>query len=47
MSLMHYEDLAIMKMAGRATAARARDSKHQSNHRRTESAADSQINVAL
>ena len=36
-----------MKMAARATAARARDSKHQSDHRRTNPAAGSQINVTL
>ena len=47
MSLTHFEELATIKMAGLATAARARDSKHQSNHRRTESAAGSQINVTL
>ena len=31
----------FVKMAARATAARARDSKHQSNHRRTKPAAGS------
>ena len=36
-----------MKMAARATAARAHDSKHQSNHRRTKPAEGNQINVAL
>ena len=36
-----------MKMAARATAARARDSKHQNNHRRTKPAAGSQMNVTL
>ena len=34
-----------IKMAARAIAARARDSKHQSNHRRTKPEAGSQINV--
>ena len=34
-SLTHFEDVAAMDMAARATAARARDSKHQSNHCRT------------
>ena len=47
MSLTHFEDLAAMEMAARATAARAHDSKHQSNHRRTKPAAGSQINVTL
>ena len=41
----YFEDRATMKMAVRATAARAHDSKHQSNHRRTKLAAGSQINV--
>ena len=45
--LSHFEDLATLKMAARATAARAHDSKHQSNHRRTKPAAGSQINVTL
>ena len=36
-----------MKMAARATDARARDSKHQGDHRRTKQAAGSQINVTL
>ena len=36
-----------VKMAARATAARARDSKHQSNHRRTKPAVGSPINVTL
>ena len=36
-----------MKMAARATAAHARDSKHQSNRRSTKPAAGSQINVTL
>ena len=31
-----------MKMTARETAARARDSKHQSNHRRTKPAAGNQ-----
>ena len=47
MSLRHFEDLATMKIAARATAARARDSKHQSNHRRTHAVAGSEINVTL
>ena len=33
------EMLSFVKMAARATAARARDSKHQNNHRRTKPAA--------
>ena len=36
-----------MKIAAHATPARARDLKHQSNHRRTQPAAGSQINVTL
>ena len=36
-----------VKMAARATAARARDSKHQSKHRSTKPAVGSQINVTL
>ena len=47
MSLTHFEDLATMKMAARATATHARDSKHQSNYRRTKPAADSQINMTV
>ena len=40
--------LQTMKMAARASAARAHDSKHQqSNHRRTKPAVGSQINVTL
>ena len=35
------------RLAAHATAARAHDSKHQSNHRRTKPAAGSQINVSL
>ena len=35
------------KIATRATAARARDSKHQSNHRHTKPATGRQINVTL
>ena len=45
MSLTHLEDLATMNIAAHATAARARDLKHQSNHRRTKPAAGSPINV--
>ena len=47
MSLTHFEDLTTKKMAARATAARARDSKYQSKHRRRKPAAGSQINVTL
>ena len=36
-----------MKMAARVIAARARDSKHQSNHRRTKPDAGSEINMTL
>ena len=36
-----------MKIAARATAARARNSKHQSDHRGTKPAAGSQISVTL
>ena len=36
-----------MKVTAHATAARAQDSKHQSNHRRTKLTGDSQINVTL
>ena len=39
----HFEDLLAINMAARASAAHARDSKHQSNHRRAKRAADSQI----
>ena len=47
MSLTHFEDLRTVKMVARATAARARDSKHQINRRLTKPAASSQINVTL
>ena len=47
LSLMHFEDPATMQMATRATAARARDSKHQSNHHRAKPAAASQIDSAV
>ena len=40
-SLAHFDDFVIMKMAARATAERARDSKHQSRHRRSKRAAGS------
>ena len=42
-SLTHFEDFTTMKMAAHATAARAHNTKHQSNHHRTKSAAGSQI----
>ena len=42
-SLTHFEDVAAMEMAARATAARARDSKHQSNHCRTKPATGSHL----
>ena len=41
-SFTHFGDFATMKMAARATAARARDSKHQSNHRSTKPATGNQ-----
>ena len=40
-SLMNFEDFATM--AARATAAPARESKHQSNHRRTKQTVGSEI----
>ena len=42
-SLTHFEDVVAMEMAARATAARARDSKHQSNHCRTKPATGSHL----
>ena len=47
MSLTHFEDLAKMEVVACETAARARDSKHQSNHRRTKPATGGQSNVTL
>ena len=46
-SLMNCEAFTTMKMAARATAARARVSEHQSNHRRTKPATDSEVSVVL
>ena len=42
-SLTHFEYVAAMEMAARATAARARNSKHQSNHCRTKPATGSHL----
>ena len=42
-SSMNCDALSTMKMAARATVPHARDSKHQSNHRRTKPAAGSGI----
>ena len=45
--ILNLKTWQTMKMAARATAARARDSKHQSNNRRTKPAIGSQINMTL
>ena len=42
-SLTHFEDVAAMEMAARATAARVRNSKHQSNHCHTKPATGSHL----